>query len=543
MSLITALCDRCRPIFNTTISHIEWPTGSATTTGQWHPSVVSLQESAETGCRLCADVWHEVVNQEWPEPRNWMSLSEPLEYTVGVGYKHTIEEVPVSSSDLPSGLYVEFAAHTNFDIDEPYSIDNSPGSNEPLGDTKMRDSYDGLSQTRAIIKDGLTVDKRKRKDSWVFGLHQFRHCDQATEILVEANGKALGTSWTSDLTMAKQWHAQCLNEHTTCGRTNDDANVLPTRLLEISANGRHRKARLVESVHIPPNSKYLSLSHCWGKQPIFSLLLGNINDLREDIPISKLPRTFQDAFEVTTQLGYSYLWIDSLCIVQDEPSDWAREADRMGDVYENASLNIAATAFLSSASGLFVPKSADKPKLLTASVDMRLGDFHLTGTFELVQERAWTSRVDKAPLNKRAWVTQERFLSPRKLHFGRDQLLWECHQLQACEMLPLGLDKSMINSKYDGFTSYRDIVSIKFSNHHHIAWYRIIDAYTKSTLTYPSDKLAAIAGITSKYQELLSDRCVAGLWEKTFVMDLMWCRAWSERRELSRALDGRAPTW
>ena len=541
MSLNTALCDRCRPIFNTTIPHIEWPAGHILTTGLWHPNLVSLQESAETGCRLCANVWHEVVNEEWPEPWNWTSLSEPLEYTVGVGYKHTIKEVLVNSSDLPSGLYFEFVAHTNFDIDEPCSIDNSPGSNEPLGDAETRDSYDGLGETGAIDKNDLTVNTRKH--NWVFGSHQFRHRDQTPEILVEANGKALGTSWTSDLTIAKQWLAQCLKEHTTCGRTNDDANVLPTRLLEISANGRHRKVRLVESVHIPPNSKYLSLSHCWGKRPIFSLLLSNIVGLRKDIPISKLPRTFQDAFEVTTQLGYSYLWIDSLCIVQDEPSDWAREADRMGDVYENASLNIAATAFFSSASSLFVPKSADKPKLLTASVDMQLGDFHLTGTFELVQEKAWTSRVDKAPLNRRAWVTQERFLSPRKLHFGRDQLLWECHQLQACEMLPLGLDKSIISSKYDGFTSYRDIVGIKSSSQHHTTWCKIIDAYTTFALTYPSDKLAAIAGITSKYQELLSDTCVAGLWKKTFVMDLMWCRAWIERRELPRAVDGRAPTW
>jgi hypothetical protein len=558
MSPNATLCDRCRPIFNTTILHpisnttdphpifnttiprIEWPIGSIRTTGEWHPNLTSLQESAETGCRLCADVWHEVVNQEWPEPRNWPSLAEPLEYTVGVDYQQTVKEALVNSSDLPSGLCVEFVAHTNFEID-PCSINNSSGGNELLDDKGARDSHDLLGEIGATDKVDLPVVRRK--DSWVFGPHQFRHRDQAPGILVEANEKATGTSWTSDLTMAKQWLARCFEEHTTCGRLNDDAKVLPTRLLEISANGKRQKVRLVESVYIPPESRYLSLSHCWGKKRIFSLVQDNIMKLMEDIPISELPRTFQDAFEVTTQLGYSYLWIDSLCIVQDEPSDWAREAGRMGDVYENASLNIAATAFSSSASGLFVSKSADKPKLLTASVDMQLGDIHLTGTFELVQEKGWTSRVDRAPLNKRAWVAQERFLSPRKLHFGRDQLLWECHQLQACEMLPLGLDKFIISSKYDGFTSYRDIVGIKSSSQHHTAWCKIIDAYTTFALTYPSDKLVAIAGITSKYQELLNDRCIAGLWEKTLVMDLMWCRAWREWRELPRAVDGRAPTW
>lgn len=319
--------------------------------------------------------------------------------------------------------------------------------------------------------------------------------------------------------------------------------MLPARLIETWVAGGHQKARLVDSEHIPTGSRYLSLSHCWGERPIFCLRLNNLAQLLNEIPVLELPRTFQDAFTVTTRLGYSFLWIDSLCILQDKPSDWAREADKMGDVYENAILNLAATAFSSSDSGLFVSKSADIPKLPTVSVDMLLGDFHLTGTYDLMQERAWTSRVDKAPLNKRAWVTQERFLSPRKLHFGRDQLLWECHQVQACESQPLGLDDSIASSESDGFTSFRHISSMKSSDHHRFAWYRIVDAYTKSTLTYSSDKLAAIAGITSKYQELLHDTCVAGLWEKTFIVDLLWCRAWIESRELPRSIDGRAPTW
>jgi hypothetical protein len=532
-----ALCDCCRPIFNTTISRIKWPTDWATTSGPWHSNFVSLQNSAETGCPLCADVWHEVVNEEWPKPGIRTSLIEPLEYTVGVGHRHTVDEDLVSSSDLPSGLFLEFVAFANLNTKEPLSIKSSPGSDEPLGKTELRNDYNRICDTGSTNKD--CVKAEERKEGFLFGSHRFRHRDQGPEPLVDTNEKPLAPSWTSDLAMAKHWLARCLKEHTMCGRINENARRLPTRLIEISVNSQQRKARLVESEHIPPNTEYLSLSHCWGGQSIFSLQLSNIDELRKDIPIFELPRTFQDAFEVTTQLGYSYLWIDSLCIIQDRPTDWAREADRMGDVYENALLNIAATAFSSSKSSLFVPKS----KLFTASVNMQLGDHHLIGTFDLVQETAWTSRVDSAPLNKRAWVMQERFISPRKLHFGRDQLLWECHELQACEMLPLGLDKSIISSEINGFTSYRDIISKSSSSNQRLAWYRIIDAYTRSTLTYPSDKLVAIAGVTSKYQELLNDTCVAGLWETTFIMDLLWCRAWNEKRELPRAVDGRAPTW
>ncbi|KAF2191353.1 heterokaryon incompatibility, partial [Zopfia rhizophila CBS 207.26] len=68
----------------------------------------------------------------------------------------------------------------------------------------------------------------------------------------------------------------------------------------------------------------------------------NLSELKQNIPISRFPLTFQPAFEVTVQLGFNYIWIDSLCILQDSLADWAAEADRMGHVYENACLNIAA---------------------------------------------------------------------------------------------------------------------------------------------------------------------------------------------------------
>ncbi|KAH8654616.1 heterokaryon incompatibility, partial [Tricladium varicosporioides] len=87
---------------------------------------------------------------------------------------------------------------------------------------------------------------------------------------------------------------------------------------------------------------YLTLSHCWGGGNNFKLQAGNLKHLKSEIPLDQLPRTFRDAMVITKVLGYRYLWIDSLCIIQDSEEDWAQEAGRMAQVYGNAILNLAA---------------------------------------------------------------------------------------------------------------------------------------------------------------------------------------------------------
>ena len=151
-----------------------------------------------------------------------------------------------------------------------------------------------------------------------------------------------------------------------------------------------------------------------------------------------LPKVFQDAIHIAGWFGISYLWIDSLCILQDSHHDWIRESCKMKNIYKNSSLTVAATAATDPYGGCF----RDRDPILVAPIRYRVSletQEHQT-TFN---RRAWEPAIDSSPLSKRAWAFQERLLSPRLLHFGENQMLWECNEMSACESCPGGIQSNV----------------------------------------------------------------------------------------------------
>ena len=137
-----------------------------------------------------------------------------------------------------------------------------------------------------------------------------------------------------------------------------------------------------------------------------------------------------------------------------------------------------------------------------------------------------------APLNGRAWVVQERLLSPRVLHYGKDQLLWECHELDACETYPQGLPSiaAIAHTLFKGLDPEVDGRRLrKFSNNksdpdldpYHL-WAKVVQAYTSSDLSKPGDKLIAIYGIAKRFRSMLNDTYLAGLWLRVLPTQLLW---------------------
>ncbi|KAF4843353.1 hypothetical protein CGCSCA4_v008058 [Colletotrichum siamense] len=130
---------------------------------------------------------------------------------------------------------------------------------------------------------------------------------------------------------------------------------LPTRLIDVGFRGlgkENDEPRLVITADYPPlqnpdeDQRYVALSYCWGPSEKAARQLmtktSTLKDRLSQIPFSTLPKTHQDALQICTLLGVRYIWIDSLCIVQDDKSDWEREADQMGVVYARAYLTICA---------------------------------------------------------------------------------------------------------------------------------------------------------------------------------------------------------
>lgn len=186
---------------------------------------------------------------------------------------------------------------------------------------------------------------------------------------------------------------------------------------------------------------YLTLSHRWGKQNLLTLTTRNFQELGREIPLRSLSQTFRDAIDLTQRLGIGYLWIDSLCIIQDSPEDWRSESGRMGDVYKFAYCNLSATRASSGRyDGLFVNRERFlcKPLLLNLTTRSTRFPRARVKTQPYCVHRGfdeWTA-ITNADLNKRAWVLQERIMSPRTLHFCRNQIVFECSVAQCSERWP-----------------------------------------------------------------------------------------------------------
>lgn len=307
--------------------------------------------------------------------------------------------------------------------------------------------------------------------------------------------------------------------------------------------------RLVDTVNIVPGCRYLTLSHRWGSGKVFKLLRANIESLKKALPVDQLSKTFRDAIDFTREIGGEYIWIDSLCIIQDSPSDWENESKKMGDIYLGAHLGIAATGTGDPSGGLFVQRDKKLVEHIPVHVGTHVCDEHRhvlhPGHYSLIWRHVWEHGVEAAPLNTRGWVVQERFLAPRILHFGARQIFWECSTLEASETFPNGLPDTVFSKKTKKATLWLDS---KTGNAGEAGkpvlkqWAMAVEAYTGSDLTHDSDKMIAISGLARKSQrESAGSSYLAGLWRKELITQLSW--SVSGYRHKPRPLKYRCPSW
>jgi hypothetical protein len=341
--------------------------------------------------------------------------------------------------------------------------------------------------------------------------------------------------------------------HTRCQRQRQfrGTNWRPTRLINVGTHDLTVTPHLCESSIFPADqeTRYLTLSHCWGKEPIFGLRQDNLESLQRLIPIYELPQVFRDAISVARALEIQYLWIDSLCIIQDSKSDWAKEAAAMGDVYMHSYCNIAATAFPDKKQSLFNQRQRDSrflslPEIRVDAKWSASGGIP-PGAYICIDD-FWQNEIVNAPLNQRAWVFQERSLASRVLNFGTQQLLWECMEVQACESFQAGLPA--------GFLSMHDF-KFKKNDPMHIAilsesepdvleaWCEIVSSYSTCQLTRAEDKLVAISGLASRMHQAFPALYLAGIWETALPQQLLWMVHPTQQYPARRQEMYRAPSW
>ncbi|KAH8588008.1 heterokaryon incompatibility protein-domain-containing protein, partial [Bisporella sp. PMI_857] len=300
---------------------------------------------------------------------------------------------------------------------------------------------------------------------------------------------------------AKEWIAECKKFHPKCAKPKYSS--LPTRLVDVLSLSKAGKVKVVETQKISIDSgiQYVALSYCWGLTPTFKLEKSTRQALLSGVAMEILPRTLQDAIKFTRNINLDWLWVDSLCIIQDSQEDWNHEALTMRQVYQDSFLTVAALG-----------GASKQGENICGGQDSTIG-----------------LALDAWPLHQRGWVMQERVLASRTLNFG-PYLIWQCQEKLADEYNIIA----------------RSLYKMGFELNKHEAilgtWTEIAYDYTSGTLTVATDRLLAISGIISAIHRRTGWTNLAGLWKPFLWKQVLWEKAFDAVPE-SREHTGLQPSW
>ncbi|KAH8654707.1 heterokaryon incompatibility protein-domain-containing protein, partial [Ilyonectria robusta] len=295
----------------------------------------------------------------------------------------------------------------------------------------------------------------------------------------------------------------------------------PPRILDLGPPGSTELDADIKLMSVlGEKDRYVCLSYCWGGTIDIRLLQDRYHDYLAKIPWDILPQGYRDAIQLTRKLGIRYIWIDSLCIVQDDRDDWRKQASLMAQIFQNAYVTIAGTKSRNPNDGYF----STIPHFFS-SEGSHQSDF-TPGNF---------------PLLTRGWVFQERLLSPRLLHLGDVEVAWECNEVCACECM--GETKTYESEPRWAHTKgghTRNMTAAEDEKDIQPEWRSTVEHYTRTELTYRKDIFPAISGVVKNMKRYRSDRYLAGVWESSVVEDLAWLAV---DRAKARPKEWNAPTW
>lgn len=347
----------------------------------------------------------------------------------------------------------------------------------------------------------------------------------------------LDPSSAASFSKVDRWLRDCEQNHEGCSFP--VIPPLPTRVIDVGSCTGSQYLHLHASKG--QSGRYIALSHIWGNIKTLTTTTDNITKRMQGIVLSEMPKSFRDAVVVTRRLGIQYLWIDSLCILQDSATDWENESAKMAEVYKNSVLTISASSATNSHVGFLIARNP----LEQLTCDLQ----HLAPDGENVENMqvVWPAPVNGDNLiNLRGWTLQELILSPRILHYtiSRDringQMIWQCQTDTECEngsktaLLGVLCQKMKQVMKIVAEGS-RPITAI------YKGWYYLAQQYSHRRLSYASDKLPALSGLAAEFQNYSGDSYLAGLWKGDLAGGLLWVASTIDK--LRRTTENRAPSW
>lgn len=390
--------------------------------------------------------------------------------------------------------------------------------------------------------------------------------------------------------VAKGWLQTCKEKHT-CDKEHatQEPGWYPDRLIHVGSSEEQPRLILRSD---RPDGPYAALSHCWGDDPHFLMLTStNIEEFRQAIPLEEVAASFRDAIITCRRLGIRYIWIDSLCILQSgegSQEDWLLHSSEMHKVYQNCELNIAIHVAANPEEGAFRSRETDflqdcyvwtpfheppadsswyldedrkivrSQSFRSKDEDLEADDEEPIGEAPIPETRDQNSPSSKThlcaifseadfsysrrhlPLSNRAWVLQEKLLSPRTLHFQTDRIAWECHKKPfQTEYLP----DSIASNQWRGFDC---LFQTQYNIHEHglvlRTFFDYVMEYTDADLSHPNeDKFVAFAAIARRFGEEWDHDYCAGVFRPWFPQALLWDTMLFANA--TRATAYRAPSW
>ncbi|KAL2076233.1 hypothetical protein VTL71DRAFT_1176 [Oculimacula yallundae] len=318
--------------------------------------------------------------------------------------------------------------------------------------------------------------------------------------------------------LIRNWTHECLTDHADLCPVS--ISPLPTRVIDVGS------ATVSPRVVVTKGAigRWVALSHCWGTKVRFILESKNLEARQQAVPLEEMPSSFSDAIKVTRRLGYRYLWIDSLCILQDSREDWLSESSHMLDYYRHSSLTIALNDTAGDEHGFLQVLRTPETHSIMVPVEVTVPDDGANNSVkkqsELLGFRSPYNLHKRAHvLDTRGWTLQEDLLSPRTVHFHSRFLTWEC---QTHEKHETRIFKRRPSSRKPEPTPKRGFLQSSSNLILGRSWYKITQDYMQRILTIPQDKFPALAGLARRIGENTGYTYKAGIWLENFHSCHLW---------------------
>ncbi|QLI70756.1 uncharacterized protein G6M90_00g079160 [Metarhizium brunneum] len=331
---------------------------------------------------------------------------------------------------------------------------------------------------------------------------------------------------------------ECAAEHaSTCPP--DVEHALPLRVIDVECPGTPMNIGLVvNDASAPRHGRYAALSYCWGKPPhVFKTTTSVMQD-GFLLDWSTAPSTIVDAITITRRLGLRYLWVDAVCILQDDEDDKTSQIKDMARIYKNSAVTIVAASASGVNQGFIKDRSVKSIAFPVNAIDATSHNGLRVGTLWV---HANTPDEPEEAIDSRGWTLQESLLSPRILYFGSKDIIWKC---QAKPFQPVvgwhNLYKAEGMKRLPSTIFGLALPGTQSPLGH---WPHIMSEYSRRKLSLDVDNFRAIGGIAEELQKASGDTYIAGLWKNDMAKSLAWFR--TDRIVPKPANDDplKRPTW